>query len=470
LVLDDKFRIERLLGMGGMGAVYEITHTITQHRRALKLLHPQYAQRKTLVERFLREASAAGRIGNEHIIETFDGGWLSSGEPYLVMELLDGMPLAERIEERAYLGLSLGETIEIFRQLCDGVQAAHDAGIVHRDLKPENVFLGRGGGHWFVKVLDFGVSKFDEKLATKLTTGGSFVGTPAYMSPEQFEYGADVDSRSDVYSLGVILYEMLAGTHPYPASSLAQLTHMILKSAPRPLSEIRRELPLAIDDLLRDVLAILPEDRIASARTLAERLQAIGPKESANVSMLKTAALDMITQGAGAIPNVSGVRVQRVAALDETELLEGDGGEQVPASEGEKGPAPPSKTLPSAEAEPLVDLPPPARSSRYVLVAVAALLGSAVAYTQLRGEDATETDASAPTESVATVDGPTSASALAPAPEPTQATTSAASASASASAAASAAASTKRVPPPPPLPVPKAPATGRAGMGEFPGQ
>jgi serine/threonine-protein kinase len=454
--------------------VYEITHTITQHRRALKLLHPQYAQRKTVVERFLREASAAGHIGNEHIIETFDGGWLSSGEPYLVMELLDGMSLADRIEERPYLGLSLGETIEIFTQLCDGVQAAHDAGIVHRDLKPDNVFLGRGGGHWFVKVLDFGVSKFDEKLATKLTTGGSFVGTPAYMSPEQLEYGADVDSRSDVYSLGVILYEMLAGTHPYPASSLAQLTHMILKSAPRPLSEVRRELPPAIDDLTRDVLAILPEERIASARELAERLQAIGAKEAPSVSMSETAASDMITLGAGAVPNMSGVRMQRTAALDNTEVLDEGGDAPAPRSEVEQGHAPASKTLPSAQAEAPLEPPSPARSSRYVLIGVGAvLLAGAVAYAQLRGEDAVETEPSVTAESVASVDGEPGAPARAPDPVPaetTSATVASASASASASAAASAAASTKRVaPPPPPPPVPKAPATGRAGMGEFPG-
>jgi eukaryotic-like serine/threonine-protein kinase len=301
-VLDDKFRIERLLGMGGMGAVYEITHVLTKHRRAMKLLHPQFAQQKTVVERFFREASAAAHIGNDHIIETFDAGWLAGGEPYLVMELLDGMPLADRIEVLPE-GMDLGESAEIFEQLCDGVQAAHDAGIVHRDLKPDNVFLARSSGKWLVKVLDFGVSKFDEKLATKLTSGGSMVGTPAYMSPEQFDRGADVDPPSDVYALGVLLYEMITGVHPYPADTMAQLVKMILTSSPVPITKLRPDLPADLQALLEHMLEVDPEERIASPREVAKRLTAIAGASPGEIGLHSTALSDPTELGSGTKPS-----------------------------------------------------------------------------------------------------------------------------------------------------------------------
>ena len=138
-VLAGKLRIVRLLGAGGMGAVFEVEHELTRHRRALKLLHPQMAGIPSVVERFLREASAAGRIGNRHIVETFDAGRLDTGEPYIVMELLTGRTLADVLEQRG--PLSIDAACEIVIQACDAVSAAHAAGIVHRDLKPENLFL-----------------------------------------------------------------------------------------------------------------------------------------------------------------------------------------------------------------------------------------------------------------------------------------------------------------------------------------
>src|SRR6187399_943672 len=134
-----KFRVIRKIGSGGMGAVYEVLHEYTKHRRALKVLHPNFSRMPAIVTRFLREASAAGRIGNPHIVETFDAGTTDRGEPYLVMELLKGAPLSLRLEQRGRLAAE--EVIEVFTQVCDGVQAAHDSGIVHRDLKPENIFL-----------------------------------------------------------------------------------------------------------------------------------------------------------------------------------------------------------------------------------------------------------------------------------------------------------------------------------------
>jgi len=270
-VLDDKFRVERRLGAGGMGAVYEVTHLLTKHRRALKLIHPQIAQQEVTVARFFREASAAGRIGNAHIVETFDAGWLTTGEPYLVMELLDGVPLTDRIAQQPQ-GMDLDEVLEIVAQLGDGVQAAHDAGIVHRDLKPDNVFLSRASGAWLVKVLDFGVSKFDSALATRLTSESSMVGTPAYMSPEQFE-GSEVGPTSDVYAMGVIVYEMLTGHYPYPTETLAQLMKHILLGEPQPISDRRGDLPEGIERVVHRMMDPNPALRLGSAAEAIAALQ-----------------------------------------------------------------------------------------------------------------------------------------------------------------------------------------------------
>jgi eukaryotic-like serine/threonine-protein kinase len=274
-VLDGKFRVEGVLGVGGMGAVYEITHQITHHRRAMKLLHPHVASHKVVVDRFLREASAAGRIGNPHIVETFDGGYLTTGEPYLVMEFLEGTTLADRIEAVAGKGLPTAEVVAIFEQLCDGVQAAHDAGIIHRDLKPENVFLSEGSdGATFVRVLDFGISKFDTPNATKLTGGGSTMGTPAYMSPEQFEDTGSVDHRTDVYALGVMAYETLTGVHPYPATSLTQLVTKLMQ--PREVAiSVALGMPPELDGLLRSTMAKDPEERPDSPTAFFEALKRV---------------------------------------------------------------------------------------------------------------------------------------------------------------------------------------------------
>ena len=231
------------MAKGGWGAVYEVTHQMTHRRRALKLLHPQFARQKTTVERFLREATAAGKIDNAHIIETFDAGWLSTGEPFVLMEFLEGETLAARLE--AVERMALPEVVAVFQQLCRGVQAAHDAGIVHRDLKPENIFLTQSENDVFVKVLDFGISKFDERhtMTTQPTRSGATVGTPGYMSLEQIDDSADVDEQGDVYSLGVILYETLTGEHPYPATSFLQLAKKVAAGKFKPPSELRPNLP-----------------------------------------------------------------------------------------------------------------------------------------------------------------------------------------------------------------------------------
>ncbi|MEM6789649.1 MAG: protein kinase [Myxococcota bacterium] len=374
-VLDDKFRIERVLGEGGMGAVYEITHLLTRHRRALKLLHPHVARQTRSVERFFREASAAGHAGNRHIIETFDAGWLRQGAPYLVMELLEGMSLGERLDDVHGVGLPLSETAAIFAPLCEGVQAAHDAGIVHRDLKPDNVFLVSSPGGPRVKVLDFGVSKFDEKLATRLTTGGAFVGTPAYMSPEQFEGGSDVDGRADVYALGVILFEMVTGEHPFPATSMAELARMVLLAEPPTLDVRRSGLPAGLSDVVAAAMERDATIRIPSPQALATQIQAIlgtASPPAVAVSILPVG----VSPGAPAADSFAPtVDSAWPPAADPTSPHPNP--DEAGADPARADGAPPPPDVAAAPAIPMASAPPPSSPSRRRWYAGLALLTTA---------------------------------------------------------------------------------------------
>ena len=275
-MLAEKLRVVRVLGAGGMGVVYEVEHTLTRHRRALKVLHAEMLSRPPVVARFLREASAAGHIGNPHIVETFDAGRLVGGEPYIVMELLQGESLAAKQEREKRLGLA--DLVETVGQACDGVQAAHDAGIVHRDLKPENVFLLDTAGAPFVKILDFGVSKFAGALSegNLVTREGVALGTPYYMSPEQVAGAATIDGRSDIYALGVILYECASGVRPFEADAFSLLCALIHEGKPRSLGELRPDLPPAFVEVVHRAMAHDRDRRFASARELGAALGAFG--------------------------------------------------------------------------------------------------------------------------------------------------------------------------------------------------
>jgi len=271
-VVAGKLRVVRLLGTGGMGAVYEVEHELTKHRRALKILHPRIAQSPTIVARFLREASAAARIGNPHIAETFDAGRLDSGEPYLLMEILSGETLDGRLQRLGVLEPE--ELADLIGQACEGVAAAHDAGIVHRDLKPENLFITTKDGLPFVKVLDFGISKFDAERTGSMgvTAEDALMGTPFYMPPEQVRGAASVDLRADVYSLGVILYECACGVRPYEAPAFGQIAILIHEGKARPLAEQRPSLPPAFCEVVHRAMAVDRDARYPTARALADAL------------------------------------------------------------------------------------------------------------------------------------------------------------------------------------------------------
>ena len=270
-IVAGKLRVIRRLGAGGVGEVWEVEHTLTRHRRALKVLHPRFANRQDVIERFLREASAAGRIGDPHICETFDAGRLDSQAPYLLMELLEGTSFGDRLRQGR---VELPEVAFIVRQACLGVAAAHEASIVHRDLKPDNLFLTSVEGKAFVKVLDFGVSRFDElgPGEQKLTSEGTTLGTPLYMSPEQISGRADLDKRADVYALGVILYEAVAGKPPFDGNSVAALAVQIHRGKAPSLKLLCPELPADFVAVVERAMASDRDMRFDDARQLFDAL------------------------------------------------------------------------------------------------------------------------------------------------------------------------------------------------------
>ncbi|MEY4513928.1 MAG: hypothetical protein RLZZ450_6050 [Pseudomonadota bacterium] len=271
-VLAGKFRVERRLGQGGMGAVYEVRHELTKHRRALKLLHSDHSQNPEIVQRFLDEASAAGRTGSPHLVETYDAGILPTGEPYLVMELLEGLTFGELINRSGVLSPELA--CELVAQAAEGMAAAHEAKIIHRDLKPENLFIVQKPDGPFVKILDFGISKFSKlSRAERHVTGpGAFIGTPAYMAPEQMKSAKDVDERADVFALGAVLFECLGGESPYEAGTFGAIVGRLMSGEYTPLESLRNGLSPELHAVVRRAIAANPAERTRSVHQLVEEL------------------------------------------------------------------------------------------------------------------------------------------------------------------------------------------------------
>lgn len=274
-LLASKYRIEKVIGAGGMGVVVSAMHVHLGQRVAIKFLLPHAVDDEQTVVRFAREARALARLGSEHVARVLDVGALETGEPFMVLECLTGRTLAALLDGSG--PLEVRAAVSYIIDACHGLAEAHALGIVHRDIKPENLFLAdRADGSRIVKVIDFGVSKVTADQATidaPVTTTSAVVGSPLYMSPEQLRAARDVDARTDIWSLGITLYELLTGKGPFCWSTLPELCAAILKDDPRPLRDLRPDLPEALEAVVMACLARAPSLRPESAAELARVLR-----------------------------------------------------------------------------------------------------------------------------------------------------------------------------------------------------
>ncbi len=271
-VLSDRYRLVRKLGDGGMGSVYEGEHLVIKRRVAVKLLHERFTENREIVARFHREAEAATAIGHPNIVEVTDMGRCPDGTAYMVLEYLDGRDFAKDI--RVEGPQPLGKVVHVLAQVCDALGAAHAKGIVHRDLKPENIYLiERAGDRCFAKVLDFGISKVSGPADRSLTQTGTALGTPYYMAPEQCQGKKDVDSRADIFALGVILFQALTGHYPFDDESYPMLVLKICTEPAPPLVQYRPDLPLGVQTVLERMLAKDRAHRFASGAVFKGALE-----------------------------------------------------------------------------------------------------------------------------------------------------------------------------------------------------
>ena len=264
------YRITGQIGEGGMGTVYSAEHVELGKRVAIKTLRSELAANGQVRARFVREGRAAAAVHHPHVVDVHDVG--VHGEiPYLVMELLHGHDLAAHVASAGKL--KIGEVADLIVPVLTAMSEAHAAGIVHRDLKPENIFLERGPGNsWSPKVLDFGISKLRDPESMNLTGSGTLLGTPYYMAPEQASSARDVDSRADLYSIGVILYHCVSGQVPFQGSSLVQVIGQILTAMPPPLRDSVPDIPGAFEQVVKRAMAKEADARYQHARDLARAL------------------------------------------------------------------------------------------------------------------------------------------------------------------------------------------------------
>src|SRR5215468_2581447 len=264
------YRVARLLGIGGMGRVYKGVHPTIGSRVAIKVLSRECSDRRDLVERFFAEAKAVNLIRHESIVNVLDLATLPDGRPYIIMEYLDGAPLATLIELAVQQGapLPLGGIARLTAEVLDALGAAHAKGIVHRDLKPDNVFVAPSGRP---KILDFGIAKLSDVSNTSTRTG-SLLGTPHYMSAEQAA-GRPVDHRADLYAIGVILFECATGRKPFQAEALFDLLRMHVEAPPPSPRALRPDMPPELEHVILTALAKAPDQRFASAMAMSVALQ-----------------------------------------------------------------------------------------------------------------------------------------------------------------------------------------------------
>ena len=295
-LIADRYRVDRKLGEGGMGAVYAAEHVAMKKIVALKVLHQSSSRSAEIVQRFEREAIAAAAIDHQHVATATDFGKLPSGGFFLVLEYVDGRNLREELTGL----LPVARALRILRGVASGLAAAHARGIVHRDLKPENVMLTeRDGNPDFVKVLDFGIAKIDESGPVESTQGGraltrvgAIMGTPSYMSPEQ-AVGQPCDARADVYALGILFYELCTGAPPFEGDPLSVLTAQVTTPAPPWPDTIAAALGPLADEVLSKMLAKAPTERYQDAGEVLTALEALGAHASPAPPAAQSAVKDL---------------------------------------------------------------------------------------------------------------------------------------------------------------------------------
>jgi serine/threonine protein kinase len=275
-VLGESYELVRVIGEGGMGRVYEARHKRLHSKRfAIKMLHADLARQPDVVSRFQREAEATSVLTHVNVVGVIDVNRAPDGRPYIVAELLEGEMLAAYLERKR--SLSVSDAVQICRQVCSALAAAHERGIVHRDIKPENVFLIGQGNRRTVKVLDFGISRVAEGPGT-LTKTGMVMGTPAYMPPEQAR-GARVDHRADIYAVGAVLYEALTGKRPFDGSDLMATLAAVLSQEPERPCTLNAALPPALEMTIQRAMAKQPGERHRTMQELDAELAAFDPSQ-----------------------------------------------------------------------------------------------------------------------------------------------------------------------------------------------
>jgi len=276
-VLGEKYRVERILGIGGMGMVVLATHLELETQVAIKFMLPAALESPEAAQRFLREARANSRLTNDHVCRVIDVGKFDGGQPYIVMEYMEGYDLGTLLKRKGAQPVDLA--VDYILQACEGMAEAHGHGIVHRDLKPDNLFLAnRADGSQIIKILDFGISKAAVTgIATKT---GDIMGSPAYMAPEQMQSTKDVDQRADIWSLGVLLYQLISGRLPFVADTLPALCLAVINEDPPSLESIRRDLPHGLAQVVAKCLAKNRDERYLNVHQFGAALAAYGKPES----------------------------------------------------------------------------------------------------------------------------------------------------------------------------------------------
>ena len=283
-VLAGKYRVDKVVGVGGFGAVLQATHLQLEERVAIKTLLPHAAKNAAASERFIREARAAVRIRSEHVARVSDVGKLDDGTPYMVMEFLDGLDLSNLVKQNG--PQSFPDVAEWIIQASEAIAEAHSLGIIHRDLKPANLFLTRRvDGTPNVKVLDFGISKLTNEMGDKgMTKTSDVMGSPFYMSPEQMRSTRSVDTRCDIWAMGAILYELIAGCTPFDAETMTALVVNIMQEPPREILTFRRDVPAPLRDVVLCCLQKDPASRFQDVASLAHALAPFAPaRAQANI-------------------------------------------------------------------------------------------------------------------------------------------------------------------------------------------